>query len=324
MGLRFNGLALVLTNKCNARCAHCYGNYGPSGRSRLPIDQAISLLDQALTIECVGREFVLAGGEVFLFYDDVLTLVRYAASQGFRPSITTNGFWGNDLQRAYSWMKQLKDAGLVKLEISVDPFHQEYIPVSAPRNVIRAAKRCGLETIMLRCQVTKQARLDRILADFDVLDLANTIIVSSPVVPMGRAEQEIPMETIFTESASPLGCCVDALILTVTVEGDVFPCCAGSELCPPLRLGNISEETLCAIVKRAQGNFVLRTLATIGPNRLAELLRQGNLGYLLLPGYTNACHLCYHIFSHPQLSAYVVSCLDARAAAVLDELSWSW
>jgi MoaA/NifB/PqqE/SkfB family radical SAM enzyme len=321
MGLRFSAFALMLTDKCNARCAHCYGDYGPKGNSRLPISEAIELIDQAAPIECIERNFVAAGGETFLFFDDLVCVVQYAANRGFKPSITTNAFWGKPYERAWSWMKRLKEAGLVKLEISADSFHQKHIPIEAPRNVIRAAKECGLETVMLRCQVTENTTLRDALQNLGIGDLANTIVVSSPVVPMGRAEQEISADEVFLESAYPRGCCEDALTLTITVQGDVFPCCAGSELCPPLCLGNVTRESLATIVNRAHSNIMLRTLASVGPARLSALIEESNLNHLLLPAYTNACHLCYHIFSQLELAEYVVSKIEARQIAALKAIA---
>jgi hypothetical protein len=322
MGLRFSAFALMTTDKCNARCAHCYGDYGPRGKSRFPMAEAFRLIDQAALIECIDRNFVAAGGEAFLFYDDLLVLVRHAAAAGFKPSITTNGFWGKPYdRRAKAWIKKLKAAGLVKLEVSIDSFHQKHIPIEAPRNVIRAARECGLETIMLRCEVTEHTTLRDSLQSLSIDDLVYTVLVSSPVVPMGRATQEIPADEVFLESAHPRGCCEDALTLTVTVQGDVYPCCAGSELCPPLLLGNIAREPLAAIVNRAHSNIVLRTLVSTGPARLSALIEDSNLNDLLLPAYTNACHLCYHIFSHPQLAAQVASKIEARQLAALKAIT---
>lgn len=321
MGLRFSAFALMSTDKCNARCAHCYGAYDARGNFRFPISKAIELIDEAASIESIERNFVAAGGEAFLFFDDLLCVVQYAASRGFKPSITTNAFWGKPYERARSWIRKLQEAGLVKLEISVDSFHQQYIPIEAPRNVIRAAKECGLETVMLRCQVTEKTTLGNALQNLAIGDLVNTIVVSSPVVPMGRAEQEISADEIFLESAHPRGCCEDALTLTVTVQGDVYPCCAGSELCPALCLGSIARESLATIVNRAHSNIVLRTLVSVGPARLSALIEESNLSHLLLPAYTNACHLCYHIFSQPQLAEYVASKIEARQIAALKAIA---
>ena len=318
--MQFLGIAVVMNDKCNAHCAHCFGDYGPRKSRLLPSEAIRSLIDQAKDIRAVGREFAVAGGEVFLYWDRLLDVVGYAAANGFAPSITTNGSWATSPRRTERLISALKSSGLVKLEISVDQFHQAFVPIVRIKTLLRAAKESGIPTIMLRCHSTKSLRLDAALTGLDVTDLAGTVIVCAPVVAMGRASTQLPPESFYADMDAPSGACAEGLILTVNVAGDVFPCCAGSELCPPLNLGNLLVSPLSEILRATDDNFLLRALVNAGPSAFLPVIQEMGVGQRLPGRYTNICDLCHRLFSDAQLTAVVSQFAARRRREIADRL----
>jgi MoaA/NifB/PqqE/SkfB family radical SAM enzyme len=102
--------SLYLTDRCNLDCSYCteYDNSRPHPK----------LEDLKLWIKKIRdlgtMRIALVGGEP-LMHPDVVEIVRYCRELGFATSLTTNGFL---LTRKL--LKQLEDAGLQVMQISVD------------------------------------------------------------------------------------------------------------------------------------------------------------------------------------------------------------
>lgn len=62
--------------------------------------------------------------------------------------MVTNAFWAYSLKAAEEKLKRLKEAGLHLINISIDKFHQEFVPIQWVRNAIDAAKSLGIEIIL--------------------------------------------------------------------------------------------------------------------------------------------------------------------------------
>ncbi len=76
------------TRVCNLACAHCYSDSSPQQRGALAVP---TLLRALARLREEGYEIVsISGGEPFV-YDGLLSLVRGAASLGFRVHLITNG-----------------------------------------------------------------------------------------------------------------------------------------------------------------------------------------------------------------------------------------
>lgn len=319
--MEFLGIAVVINSKCNAKCAHCFGSYGPRRSEQLSADTIRSVIDQAKELPSIARDFAVAGGEVFLYWPKLLETIRHAATSGFTPSITTNGFWATTPERARRLIRELVDAGLEKFEISVDQFHQDFIPIERIKNLLAAAKEVGVPTIMLRCHSTRSQRLDDSLKALDLSDLVGTVVVCAPVIPMGRALTDIDPELIYADAEIPRGSCLNGLVLTINVIGDVFPCCAGSELCPPLKLGNVLVSPLKAILDEASRNYVVQALVRAGPTAFLPVIEASGLAGRLPGRYASICDLCHRVFTDQALAGAVTRSVDRRRQEIADRIA---
>lgn len=319
--ISFRALVLETTYLCNAKCAHCYTTCGPEvSNERLSVEQAKRIIDEAADLPNIQKRCHIGGGEATIYWNELIEMLAHAKARGFVNSIVTNGWWGKDPDRALLKMIELKEAGVSIIEFSVSAFHREYISSQPVANIIRAAKQVGV-SITLRISTTRTHRASEVMSHLDSESQRDIAINAARVTSMGRAKEAIPKEDLWTEPGIPLGACNSVLNITINAKGDVFPCCAGSENCPPLLLGNCLEQPLTDVVKSLRGNFLVRTLVHAGPAYYAALIAEAGLGHKLLPSYGTYCHLCTQIFTDEEMSAVVLQSVNQNVADILLSLA---
>ncbi|MEJ2673436.1 MAG: radical SAM protein [Deltaproteobacteria bacterium] len=97
------------TTQCNMACEGCYRE---KGRHR-PFADVVAELESVKKLRKTGG-ISIAGGEPLL-YPQILDLVRYVSSQGWKPIIITNG-----TMLSPEFIKDLKAAGLLGFTVHVD------------------------------------------------------------------------------------------------------------------------------------------------------------------------------------------------------------
>lgn len=310
--LAFHALVLENTYFCNAACAHCYTSSGPhAGRHRLPVEDLTRVIDQAAELPNLARRLHVGGGESTIFWRELLAVLGHAAGRGFNNGITTNGFWAASVVTARRRMAELVGAGVRRLELSVDAMHQDFIPRTVVANLLRTVPDFPIQLI-LRVTTTRKQSAARALAHLSTEDHGSVHVVTGVAHATGRAATAIPAEDFWTRPGLPEGHCADILNLTVTPDGGVYPCCAGSELCPSLRIGSIHEQSLAEMMAASRGHFLLRTLIHAGPRHFAGLVAGTGLAGRLRPGYEDICDLCGHLFTDPEMAEAVRQRLDLR------------
>lgn len=148
-----------LTKQCNLYCSHCYAAADTeTAPGELSTAEGKRLLDD---LADYGVPVVLFSGGEPLVRDDLFELIRYAADQGIRPVLSTNGTLITE-EKA----ERLRDAGLRYAGISVDglpkrndAFRGQEGAFDAAVRGIRACLDAGLKT-GLRYTITKQNASD--------------------------------------------------------------------------------------------------------------------------------------------------------------------
>ena len=317
----FSGLVLETTHLCNARCSHCYTSCGPDkSAARMPLDKIKRVIADAAALPNLVKRCHVGGGEATIFWDEMLECLTHARDHGFINSIVTNGWWGKSPAAARQKVGELKRAGVENIEFSVDAMHQEYVSSRTISHIITTAKEQDVR-ITLRVCTTKSHRADAVLGMLSSEDQSGITVATSKVVSIGRAREAIPSADMWTNPGLPLGSCQSILNLTVVPNGDVFPCCAGSEICPSLKLGNAFERPLPELMKAVSSNIFARTLVHAGPAYFASLLQEAGFGDRLLPEYGGICHLCTQICSDPELSGAVQRKLDEKVLGMLHKVA---
>ena len=108
------------------------------------MDEMKNLAIQAsdMGTECI----ILTGGEPTLIkHKEMCNYFRFIKQDTSIANIriVTNGHWAKSYDKAYSILKDWKDAGLDELNVSCGEFHQEYVPIENIGHAYKAG--CDLD-----------------------------------------------------------------------------------------------------------------------------------------------------------------------------------
>ncbi|MCL2398062.1 MAG: radical SAM protein, partial [Defluviitaleaceae bacterium] len=126
--MKLSRIEFVITNTCSGRCKHCSCGERPDDDGinvDLAVD-AVKKLSKRFSIESV----MTFGGEPLLFADTVAKIHAAARDCGIlNRQIITNGFFATDGGETDKVAKLLCDSGINDILLSIDAFHQEFIPL---------------------------------------------------------------------------------------------------------------------------------------------------------------------------------------------------
>jgi len=135
----------IITNyKCTSKCRHCCYSSSP----KWPDDYMTSTMaDEIFSIlRSLGCCHVhIGGGEPLLKPDKILDILNTARKNNIVIEyIETNSSWYRDERSTNAILKELKDYGVNTLLISIDPFHNEYVPFWKVKALIKACSKTGM------------------------------------------------------------------------------------------------------------------------------------------------------------------------------------
>ncbi|MCL2096060.1 MAG: radical SAM protein [Oscillospiraceae bacterium] len=156
-----SGAGIIVTYKCSAACLHCCYSSSPrrSGAymSRQTADKIFPLLKKT---GC--RSVHIGGGEPFMNFDKLLDVCKSALENKVAIDyIETNASWYTDNKTVSDKLKKLLSVGVDCLLISIDPFHNEFIPYVKIKNLIDCCRKNNMGTFLW------QARFESIIEYFD-------------------------------------------------------------------------------------------------------------------------------------------------------------
>jgi MoaA/NifB/PqqE/SkfB family radical SAM enzyme len=283
----------------------CYQAAGPKGSeirgdSNLPLEVGLRVIDEAAVLPELDSRLHVSGGEAFIRHHDTIELFRRGRDRGFANiGTTTNGFWATNREKGIARCRELVDAGVTYLEISFDDWHLPFVSVDRVRNLLHGARRAGI-SVLLRTLTSRRHRLEDLLAAFNDTDLIDVMVANSRVGPVGRGYSELSPDEIYY--GTTCGCCEDILSLTVTPNGNVYPCCSGADITNALACGNVHKDTLAQSIFKMKTDRMMRQLIHGGYGSLIPVLESLGLGSRLKDKYTNICHLCWDIFKNDELA----------------------
>jgi hypothetical protein len=270
----------------------------------MDVRDGLNYLDDAVKAANL-RSFLVFGGEPMLYPARAIAIFKKAHKMKIPViEMLTNGTWGRDKKRAKALAKNLKDAGLNTLGISVDAFHLEYIPLEYPRQAAQASLMAGIEKVVwnvavleslsaenrydkMTAQILKELEPVGIEAHVHKVTAAGRALETIPQffqrVPLeGPCEGETPMENTLTNPQS----------LTIEPSGSV-------EVCWHLSIGNAKETPLDRIINEYdwQKMPMVKVLVEEGPMGLLKEV-EPLVGPFNKDLYVNKCHLCVEIRKH--------------------------
>jgi MoaA/NifB/PqqE/SkfB family radical SAM enzyme len=122
-------IEFVVTDACSGRCKHCSNGERNNTSGNVDADAAITVIRQAS--ERFSIESVMTfGGEPLLHPETVYKIHDIAHRCGIpKRQLITNGFFSKDEVEINEVAKSLCYSGVNEILLSVDVFHQEFIPI---------------------------------------------------------------------------------------------------------------------------------------------------------------------------------------------------
>lgn len=230
--------SLELTEKCNIKCLHCYGNFHSDLNNEMPLDKAKKLL---LDLSQVGVQVIeLTGGDITM-YPYIIELIKYAIELPFQKiDLLTNGVAISDA------LMQLIIANREKIYVQIDihSLNDDYLrwftqaKVSS-KQICNNVEKLVESGVNLRiATVFTSGNLAEIFSIADYVNSLGQIWGITPVEPLGRADY----------SNAPLGLLLnskESKILFKNIEEikKKYP-----KLLPEMKEGERANEYNCGIM----------------------------------------------------------------------------
>ncbi len=141
-----NRLEFMVTDACTGNCKHC-----SQGRHADYNACCISKEVAGKTVREVAGRYKLSsvmtfGGEPLLFPETVFTIHSEAKKMNVnKRQLITNGFFSKSSARINQVARDLLQCGVNEILLSVDAFHQEYIPLEPVKEFAFAVKNQGIK-----------------------------------------------------------------------------------------------------------------------------------------------------------------------------------
>jgi len=132
-------LRITLTNRCNVNCLYCHHDGMVKSKDEMTADELYTICKIAKKLGV--KKIRLSGGEPLL-KKDIVEIVQKIASLDFKDiSMTTNGI----LMEKYA--QDLKDAGLDRVNVSLDTLNRETFEFITKKDYLEDAKKGILKAV---------------------------------------------------------------------------------------------------------------------------------------------------------------------------------
>jgi hypothetical protein len=317
--IRFPIIGLVYTRTCPLACAHCIAESSPQARGRMDPER---VRDYLPIIRQFTEHLSFTGGEPLLYHREIVDLTVEARKLGLAVSVVTGSGWAKSETLARERIRALVDAGIHRLVVSWDAYHE----VFAAREMVLAVARAGCEAglrVDVRTVVPATGSVDEYHALFRDLPVR---LESARPAQLGSA-RDLPDADFHWSETPPKGVCSVVLRPAIEPDGSVYACCGPgrySRVPSPLVLGNVNETPLEDILARAT-DPILEAIRRVGPHGLYTMLRGAGTPELpLRPRYSGVCELCLDLNGSPEVVAALRERLTWRENRMLLAAAKMW
>lgn len=292
----------IITYRCNSHCKHC--TVGLDKRRSKPT--AVNTEMAVKIIADIAGEFtpdsvMTFGGEPLLFPDTVCAIHAAARSYGIakRDVITNAGVPASEAEfRRVAF--RLADSGVNSVGISVDGFHQEYIPIDVLARNAKSLLDAGIPRLFWNpCWVVspdhdnlwnrKTREVLRALEHLTIRESDGNIVSPSGNALINLREympDKLPLPDGSCEEV-PYACGLDKITsISVEPNGDIA---AGKNLV----IGNAKKQNIIDILQNYNPNSVpeLKAILHGGVAELADFAREWQIK-VAADGYYSICDMC--------------------------------
>lgn len=309
--IRPTTLSLITTYKCSAACSNCCFECSPQRKEKLPLQTALTHIDNAIsTFKEIGV-VVLTGGECFLDLEYLLTLIRHIHSLNLVCRVVTNGFWAKSKEIALNILTQCKEAGLNEINFSTGDDHLEYVPLECVKTGIDAASKLNL-TVVVNIESGKDRifNVDEFVKDENIAELVNSDGSTLPKLTiingvwMPFTQEALPFlpkldKDVFHPSKDRCKNLFTAL--TISPTNRLLACCGLPVLyLQHLDLGNLDKNSITTLYNKQFDDFIKIWLFVDGPYKI--LLFIGEKLKTTIPECEVLSHTCFYcaaLFTNP-------------------------
>ena len=289
--MKFKTLCLVITDRCTAACDFCGFSCGPDRSQVMDVNLMTRLIHEA---KAMGMETVgFSGGEPFLYPELLAEGARVAREEKMGIKIATNGFWGAwDDDKIKEALEKIKPDAI---DFSYDFFHRKFVPEDSIKRAISASLSLDIEPSLYIADMKGEYSAGRFIQSMDNERYAIRINIY-PLFRCGRA-LNMPKEWFFTSNAATkenLGC-LYANLLSVLYNGDVYPCCRHEVFESAMKMGNVQDKSLGAVLEASNVPMICDVL--MQNDRFRSLLAQAKeMGLEISDEAGCSCDYCRMLF----------------------------
>ena len=289
---RFAGL--LFTYRCTIACKHCLFNCSPwQPDVYVSLEDGVEFLRQ---LRATDRVIHIAGGEAMIYYPQMLAICRIANEEGCAAHFfETNASWCTDDDVTRKRYEELKQAGLLGVYISADPYHQAFV---SPQSRLRAYKLaveifCRENVVAADLSLEQLSELRSIGRDDKRLkgycrNHAPKLVGRGGNVLAGFYDDK-PLEALDAEENCRSKFDSDEIPeIHIDTYGNIQTNCG-------IIVGNAREKPLLKWMERGfyTDNDLVRVVCERGPYAYMELAIQR--GYQPHEGYPQKCNLCWEV-----------------------------
>jgi hypothetical protein len=300
--LTVNRIEFIVTCRCNSHCKHCQVEDAQRRSRPTALDRDLAAhIVRRVAEAYTPRSVMTFGGEPLLYPDVVCAIHAAAAECGIgQRQIITNGGVPRAGAASRVLARRLADSGVNDVALSVDAFHQEWIPLQVVEQNARAMLEAGIPHLRWNpCWLVAREddnpwnrRTRDVLRALSHLGIEED--EGNVVQPDGHARQWLA-EYLPGRIPCPTGACGDMPYtgpldqvdsISIMPDGQV-------EVCSELSIGSAAERDIVEILQGYDPYRVpeMRALLEGGVTALAALARER--GVEPDPaGYYSVCDMC--------------------------------
>ncbi len=328
------GIVFIPTFNCTAFCKHCNNNFDKHDLSKkMDINTAIKILYEGKKSGL--NSIQITGGEITQYPEFILSLIPHAKKLAIRVCRPpTNAYIANDRKKASEFFFNLKKIDYTSgFRLSIDPYHQEKIPINWVSNFIAEYSKyfklssltigsCYYDTDkiyglynelinLLKKEGFKDVKIEK--QDKKIIINGQKIKygIWKPTRPSWKELEDYEVELKMIKNT--MHCLGPKGVGYLWIEPDlkVRVCsCNGNTFLNYYIIGDLKKDKLQEIIERARGNKIFKILANYGPAGLREFLNKNEIILDTEKKYTFMCELCNEIVGNEEYLKKIIENLN--------------
>jgi hypothetical protein len=286
-------IAFGYSTRCNIRCAHCVATKDKPHNIKMELSRAKEVIRDLAEAAVTGISFT--AGEPFVYFDDLLELIKLCNELNIYTRVVTNSYWARSPQSAARHVTMLGQHGICQLRMSYSRWHQQHIP---RENILNAAHACLSEGVDYFVSfVTDFTEEDDPYEQF--LRDNSLKFFPEPVIYAGRADS-FGRKTIFTDYQGNR-CNMNPYLAP---DLTMYACCdAGSHFTDTnfFRLGNLKKYSIEQLFDKSENCQLYNCIRSIGISSIASYA-----GFKARDIVTyRKCELCEKLFNSQRMLTHL-------------------